>query len=63
MSASPLVLVYNVPGTYVLHNYFVDASGSPLPGFSTVALFTVQSKSDPTRCKTFPPIVQQYHYP
>ena len=43
MSASPLVLVYNVPGTFVLHNYFVDASGSPLPGLSTVALFTVQS--------------------
>jgi hypothetical protein len=43
MSASPLVLTYNIVDSRILGNIFVDASGSPLPGRSNASLFTLQS--------------------
>ena len=43
MSASPLVFTYNYPGTSLLDNFLVDASGSPLPGDSKIVLNSCQS--------------------
>jgi len=43
MSASPLLLTYNYPGTSKLDNIFVDASGSPLPGTSGARLLILES--------------------